>query len=472
MKVLYVVTEAFPFAKEGGLGEVAGEFPEALAGRGVDVRVIMPLYDGIPEEYRKQMEFLISYPVQLALETAYCGLYRMRHRGAWWYFIENDHCFGRGKLYGFADDDMRFAFFSKAVCIGLRYMDWRPEVIHCNDWQTALVPFYLRDYYTQNPAASSPIKTVFTIHNVEFQGNFSFHTLTDVFGLSGILFAEGTMELEGSVNLMKGAIETADRLTTVSPTYARELTAPDAAGPLAEVIASHEIHGILNGIPWAASPSRNPLMKIPYDRDSVEKKTDNKLAMQAHYGLRESRNTPVFGCVSRVLPRKGFDLLAEALPKYLERGCQLVMTGEGEPEILARMQELQKRFPESMVILPYTEANAAEIFSAADFLLMPSLEEPCGTAQMLAMGYGTVPVVRATGGLKDTVRPFDGEHPDGCGFVFSEYSVAALEGALDQGLQAYDDPELFDAIRRGCMALEFTWDGPAAAYEALYASML
>ncbi len=472
MKVLYVVTEAFPFAKEGGLGEVAGEFPEALARRGVDIRAVMPLYDGISDQYREKMEFLISYPVQLALETAYCGLYRLRMRDVWWYFIENDRCFGRGKLYGFADDDMRFAFFSKAVCIGLRYIDWRPEIIHCNDWQTALVPFYLRDYYTQNPMTAKPIKTVFTIHNVEFQGNFSFHTLTDVFGLSGILFAEGTMELEGSVNLMKGAIETADRLTTVSPTYARELTAPDAAGPLAEVIASHEIHGILNGIPWAAAPSRNPLVKTPYDRNSVERKSENKLAVQEKYGLPESRSRPMFGCVSRVLARKGFDLLAEILPKYLERGCQLVMTGEGDQEILSRMQILQEQHPNNMVILPYTEENAAEIFSAADFLLMPSKEEPCGTAQMLAMGYGTVPVVRATGGLKDTVRPFDADHPDGCGFVFADYSVSSLDDAMEHALEVFGDTETFASIQRGCMALEFTWDGPAAAYEALYASIL
>ncbi len=471
MKVLYVVSEAFPFAKYGGLGEVAGEYPKAMAAQNVDVRVVMPLYQGISDVYREQMEFMISYPVNLALETAFCGLYKMEYEGVIWYFIENERCFGRDMLYGYPDDDMRFAFFSKAVCAMLRYLDWRPELIHCNDWQTALVPFYLRDYYAQNQSFR-PIKTVFTIHNVEFQGDFSYETLTDVFGLSGILFAEGTLELDGNVNLMKGAIETADCLTTVSPTYARELTAPDAAGPLAEVILSHDIHGIRNGIPEDVGPDRSALVRFPYDQNSLAKKRDNKRFMQENRGLVVEESAAVFGCVSRLLPRKGMDLLAQAIPAFLERGCELVMTGDGQPEILEQMQALQARYPDRMAILPYTEENAAEIFAGADFLLMPSLEEPCGTAQMQAMRYGTVPVVRATGGLRDTVAPFDGDHPLGCGLVFDDYTAQALTEALERAENLYSDPEAMEGLRRRGMETDVSWRKPAEEYQRLYESLI
>ena len=313
---------------------------------------------------------------------------------------------------------------------------------------------------------------MFTIHNVEFQGDFSYETLTDVFGLSGILFAEGTLELDGNVNLMKGAIETADCLTTVSPTYARELTAPDAAGPLAEVILSHDIHGIRNGIPEDVGPDRSALVRFPYDQNSLAKKRDNKRFMQENRGLVVEESAAVFGCVSRLLPRKGMDLLAQAIPAFLERGCELVMTGDGQPEILEQMQALQARYPDRMAILPYTEENAAEIFAGADFLLMPSLEEPCGTAQMQAMRYGTVPVVRATGGLRDTVAPFDGDHPLGCGLVFDDYTAQALTEALERAEKLYSDPEAMEGLRRRGMETDVSWRKPAEEYQRLYESLI
>ena len=471
MDILYTVSEAYPYAKNGGLGDVAGSYPKALAKKGVDIRVILPLYDAVSEELHGQMELISNFTLQLSLETVYCGLHRLFADGVTWYFIENDYYFYRGKLYGFDDDDARFAFFSKAVCESLRHLGWRPDIIHCNDWQTALIPFYLQDYRLQHPEASL-IRTMFTIHNVEYQGNFSYHTLTDTFGLSGALFAEGTVELDGSVNLMKGAIEIADCLTTVSPTYAKELTAPDAAGPIAQVIASHKIYGIRNGIAEDANPFDNVFVHRPYDQESIEEKIYNKLWMQEMNGLYVSETAPVFGCVSRLLPRKGFRLLIEVLPEFLEQGCQLVLTGDGKTEIVAHLKDLKNRFPKQVSLAPYSDKNAVEIFSSADFFLMPSYEEPCGTAQMQAMRYGTVPIVRATGGLKDTVLPYDERNSEGFGFVFEEYSADALRDALSRALKIYQDVDTYEEIQKRCMSQDFSWEQPVQTYLKLYQELI
>ncbi len=471
MDILYAVSEAYPFAKNGGLGDVAGSFPKALAKQDVDIRVILPLYDTIPEAYRAQMELVSNFTLELALETLCCGLYRLYSGGVTWYFLENDHFFRRGKLYGCEDDDARFAFFSKAVCESLAHLDWQPDVIHCNDWQTALVLFYLQDLRLKDPRRQLP-RTVFTIHNVEYQGNFSYHTLTDVFGLSGILFAEGTMELDGSVNLMKGAIETADCLTTVSPSYAKEIKAPDAAGPIAEVIASHDIYGICNGLDDDVNPFDCPMIHRPYDRDSVGEKVFNKLWMQEMHGLQVEETIPVLGCVSRLLPRKGLELLADVLPEFLAQGCQLVLTGDGRQELVDRFLALKKRFPGQVDLMPYSEEHAVEIFASSDLFLMPSVEEPCGTAQMQAMRYGTVPVVRATGGLKDTVRPYDASHPDGTGIMFSDYTAKALSEAISRGLSLCGNQMEYEAMQQRCMAEDFSWNGPVRQYLALYQKLL
>ena len=297
MNILYAVSEAFPFAKDGGLGDVAYAFPQTVRNLGQDIRVMMPLYDTIPQKYRDQMELLTNFTLDVAIQPLYCGLYRLVLRGVTYYFVENDVYFMRGKLYGCHDDGARFAFFSKAVCESIRFLGWMPDIVHCNDWQTALVLFYLRDKVLKNPALW-PIRTVFTIHNVEYQGDFSYQTLTDVFGLSGVLFSQGTLELDGDVNLMKGAIEIADCVTTVSPTYAKELAAPDASGHLSQVIADHQIVGIRNGIHEEINPFDSPFVHRPYTVDSVDERVFNKLWMQENMSLRVREETPVLGCVS------------------------------------------------------------------------------------------------------------------------------------------------------------------------------
>lgn len=472
MNILYAVSEAFPFAKDGGLGDVAYAFPQTVRNMGQDIRVVMPLYDTIPTHYREQMELISNFTLNVSFQTLYCGLYRLEFRGVTVYFVENDVYFMRGQLYGCRDDDARFAFFSKAVVESIRYMDWTPDVVHCNDWQTALVLFYLRDKQMKNPALR-PIHTVFTIHNVEYQGNFSYQTLTDVFGLSGVLFSQGTLELDGKVNLMKGAIEIADRVTTVSPAYARELKAPDASGNLAEVIAAHEIVGIRNGIHGEINPFDCPHVHRPYTADTVDERVFNKLWMQENMSLKLGEDIPVLGCVSRLLPRKGFDLLAEVLPEYLSRGAELVVCGNGKRDIKQLLQGLEEQYPEQVAVISYSEAHAAEVLSSIDLFLMPSVVEPCGTAQLQAMRYGAVPLVHATGGLRDTVKPYDDQHPDGWGFVFEDYTPEALKAAMDTALSAYyEDGALWERLQKRCMAQDFSWDEPAKAYIALYQDLL
>ena len=429
------------------------------------------MYDIIPAEYRDRMELVENFTLELGLQTLYCGLYQLEYQGVTWYFVENDVFFRRGRLYGCADDDARFAFFCKAVCEALKRLDWVPEILHCNDWQTALIPFYLENERLQHPRLQR-VRTMFTIHNAEFQGDFSYHTLTDVFGLSGVLFSEGTVELDGSVNLVKGAIEKADCITTVSPSYAAELTAPNAVGPIAQVIASHQVTGILNGLSDEQNPYDSRLTHRPYSVDSVEEKVFNKLWMQELRGLKVQEDAPVFGCVSRLIPRKGFELLCQVLPEFLEQGAQLVVTGDGQREILSLLEDLRRRFPGQVALAPYTEENAVEIFSSADLFLMPSLEEPCGTAQMQAMRYGTVPVVHLTGGLKDTVKPYDKDHPDGWGFGFEDYSAGAMREALVQALTVYWNTGEWETLEKRCMSRDFSWREPVAAYQALYHSLL
>lgn len=471
MNILYAVSEAFPFAKDGGLGDVAYAFPQTVRTMGQDIRVMMPLYDTIPQKYRDQMELMTNFTLDVAIQPLYCGLYRLELRGVTYYFVENDVYFMRGKLYGCHDDGARFAFFSKAVCESIRYLDWMPDIVHCNDWQTALVLFYLRDKRLKNPALR-PIRTVFTIHNVEYQGDFSYQTLTDVFGLSGVLFSQGILELDGEVNLMKGAIEIADCVTTVSPSYAKELGAPDASGQLSHVIAAHEIVGIRNGIHDGINPFDCPHVHRPYTADSVDERVFNKLWMQENMSLRVQEDVPVLGCVSRLLPRKGFELLVEVLPEFLEQGVEVVICGNGKRDVKQALQQLEERFPEQVAVISYSEASAAEVLSSIDLFLMPSLIEPCGTAQLQAMRYGAVPLVRATGGLKDTVKPYDSEHPDGWGFVFEDYTPDALRGALRKALKIYQDGETWEDLEKRCMNQDFSWNQPAKDYIRLYEKLL
>ena len=471
MKVLYAVSEAFPFVKNGGLGDVAYAFPQKVWEQGEDIRLILPLYDVIPERYRDRMELMTNFTLNLALDTYYCGLYRLELEGRTSYFVENHKFFTRGKLYGCSDDDSRFAFFCKAVVESLRFLEWTPDVIHCNDWQTALILFYLEDARLHNRSFPK-IRTVFTIHNVEQQGDFSYDTLTDVFGLSGVLFSSGTLEMQGKVNLMKGAVSLADCVTTVSQTYAKELMCQTGPGEIGEVLGGRHIIGIRNGLHQALNPGDAKTVHHPYDENTVAEKVENKLWMQERLGLVKCESAPLFGCLSRLMQRKGFELVLAVMPELLRNGAQLVVVGDGDREIAGAIRTLKEEFPQQVELLPYSEENSETLFSGADVFLMPSAVEPCGTSQLQAMRYGTVPVVHATGGLKDTVKHFDAENPEGYGFVFAQYSEEGLMEAIRQALCTYGDKMVWESMQKRCMQQIFSWDEPAEEYRKLYASIL
>ncbi len=467
MQVLYVVSEAFPFVQEGELGIVAGAFPVVLAEKGIDIRVIMPMYDTILPSLVQQMKKQIHFFAKFSEKVYLCNLYIIEQKGVIWYFLDNDHFFHRGKLYGCEDDERRFAFFSVAVCEAMKVMKWVPDIIHCNDWQTAMIPVCLQGSYSF--LNQKRVKIVYTIHNLTFPTNLNgCNTLTERISLPDDM--GNFLEANGSMNLIKAAVFFSDCITTVSPTYAKKLMASDSGMSLSGTLSDKEIYGICNGI--NINPMNTPMVHRPYDSDSVEEKVFNKLWMQEMHCLEVYEDAPVFGCVSRLMSEKGFDLLLQVLPEFLESGCQFVLTGDGDYRIVEQLNVLKARYPRQVSITTYSEKNAIEIFSSVDIFLMPSLEGLCGISQMLAMQFGAVPVVYATDGLKDTVDPYDEMHPDGCGFVFENYTAEAFAESIRQAVWVYWDTERFETLQRRCKARDFSWNEPVKAYIRLYQDLL
>ncbi len=470
MKILYAASEAAPFAKTGGLGDVAGSLPVALAERGHDVRVILPLYSSMDYRLRQKMQFRLYTYVFLSWRRQYCGLFELKDRGVTYYFIDNEYYFARERLYGHYDDGERFAFFSRAVVHLLPLLDWRPDVIHANDWQTALIPIYLRHSAS---ADISSIKSVFTIHNIEYQGIYGAGTMSDLFGLPSELFTGGQMECDGCVNLMKGAIYHADALTTVSPTYAKELCLPEYAHGLHDIIKanSHKLTGIVNGIDLTVyDPSTDEAICAPFSAEDMSGKAKCKEELQRTLGLRPDPKVPVIACVSRLVSHKGFDLVLDALEDIMSRNVQFVVLGTGEWSYEQQFSDAQSRYQGRLdAHILYSGALASRIYAGADIFLMPSKSEPCGLAQMIAMRYGTLPVVRSTGGLRDTVVPYGEAGANG--FAFEEYTAEAMLAALDSALRVYGGEE-WKKLRDTAMKTDFSWKKSADKYISLYSELI
>ncbi|MDR1132389.1 MAG: glycogen synthase [Oscillospiraceae bacterium] len=470
MKVLYAASEAAPFVKTGGLADVAGSLPKALSGEGADIRVILPLYASIAERWRLKMNFCFYTYIEVAWRRQYCGVFSLDHDGVIWYFIDNEYYFKRGSVYGCYDDGERFAFFSKAVTAVLPRLGWQPEVIHCNDWQTALIPLYAG----QDASADfDGIKTVFTIHNIEYQGRFGKEALGDVFGLSDALYQSGILRCENGVSLMKGAIYRADHVTTVSPSYAAELKDPYYACGLHEVIAdnAYKLTGILNGLDTAHyDPAKDPLIGTHYSPENPAGKTQCRAALSAALGL-GGGDAPVIACVSRLVGHKGFDLVAEALDRLVSRSIKLVILGTGEERFERFFREAENRYKGTVSAnIMYSERRASLVYAGADMLLMPSKSEPCGLSQMIAMRYGTLPIVHEVGGLKDTVRPYPGA--DANGFSFLWYSADDMLQAIDRAIEAWRYPEKRRALILRGMREDLSWTRSAKTYIALYHSLI
>lgn len=477
-KILFVGAEIMPFAATGGLGDVLGSLPAAIKaemGEEGDIRAVMPLYSNVGETWREKMTQEMVFEVKLSWRNQYCGVYSLVKDGVTFYFIDNEYYFKRKALYGEFDDGERYAFFCKAVLEMLCRMDWKPDVLHAHDWQGALSIVYLcRKYRLVEGFAD--IKTVYTIHNIEYQGKYDFSILGDVFDL--MPSEHGLMDYNGCINLMKAAIVCADKVNTVSPRYAEELLAGENAHGLSHIlnIYSDKFTGILNGIDYDYyDPQTDPAIEKKFGSDgAVEGKAENKLALQRATGLPERTDIPMVAIISRLATHKGLDLVTEIAVRLLEKDIQLVVLGKGESSYENFFIGLERRFPEKMrALIQYDRDLSKRIYAAADIFVMPSKSEPCGLAQMIASHYGAFPVVRETGGLYDSIKGYwkhDGII-DGNGFTFANYSSAELLDRILAAVDVWNDGETKKAFTKKIMETDFSWGASAKRYIDLYASI-
>ncbi len=473
--VLFVASEAWPFAGTGGLGEVIGSLPKALNDLGnVEARVIIPLYENLPEEYRRELRFVCAIKVPLAWRNQYCGLLELEHDGVKFWFVDNEYYFKRSGLYGYGDDGERFAFFSRAVLELLPNLDWKVDILHCNDWHTALVPIYYK-LFTQYREGLGGIKTIFTIHNIEYQGQFSRDILEDLFGIP---FREYmSIEHHGCINLMKGAIDYADSVSTVSNSYAGEIMNAEYAHGLEQVLLrnAYKLRGILNGIDTDTyNPETNGSLFKNYDVKTVgEFKKDNKLGLQHMLDLPVDASVPMVAMITRLVSHKGVDIVRGAFDRIMQSGVQFVVLGTGDLDHENFFRHMQHVYGNRVrAVIAFNKDMAQKIYAAADVFVMPSRSEPCGLSQMMAMRYGTIPVVRATGGLKDSVEDC-GDGDTGNGFVFDDYSSGALLHAVDRAVGLFRDyNDKWVGLRERAMKCDFSWQKSAKAYNDYYEEVL
>ena len=473
MKILFAASEVAPFIKTGGLADVAGSLPQALAKEGNDVKVILPLYEGIGEDWRSQMTFKMYFNVTLSWRQVYCGIFELEREGVTYWFVDNEYYFKRWQLYGHFDDCERFAFFSRAIIETPGHLDWAPDVIHCNDWQTALVPVYLLEDKYRIPQLANA-KSVFTIHNIEYQGRYGDQVLQDVIGLDKSYFNEGMLAYFSDVNLMKGAIMASNFVTTVSPTYAQELRTPFYAHGLDGVInmQSGKLEGIINGIDTELyNPEKNPGLAKNFTAKSPAKgKAACKLALQQAVGLQENPDVPIIACVSRLVGHKGFSLVADALNDIMGQDVQMIVLGTGDWQYEETFRHAQSQYPGRFAAqLTYSAPLSTMIYAGADMFLMPSISEPCGLSQIIAMRFGTVPIVRETGGLKDTVTPYNKYEGTGRGFTFQNINAGDMVWVIREAVELYhNNKEAWSGLMKEGMTADFSWSSSAKKYLDIY----
>lgn len=467
MKTLFVTSEAYPFAVSGGLGDVSGALPAALRSRFIGCRVVMPLYEDIKEEYKSQMKFLGSLSVPVSWRRQYCGVFEAKYNGVTYYLLDNQYYFKRKGLYGYYDDAERFAFFSRAALEILPLIDYKPDIIHCNDWQAALLPTYYHLFYSGMQGYEN-IKTVLTIHNIQYQGKYGREILGDVLGIPED--AASLLENDGCVNILKGGIETAHAVTTVSPTYAREILDPWYSYGLDSILKerSYKLRGIINGIDVDVyNPATDPMIAAPYSAEDRSGKAQNKRALQEQMGLPVREDIPLIGIVSRLVSQKGLDLVQYALPELMNQDIQLVILGSGDWAYESYFDEMAAKYPDKIGLkVGFIPALAHQIYAGADLFLMPSKFEPCGLAQLISLRYGTLPIVRETGGLKDTV--FDCGGQEGNGFTFQTYNGDDMKDAVLRAVALYHNKEAWEEAVTRAMNCDHSWGQSAGEYAKLY----
>ena len=465
-----------PFSATGGLGDVLGSLPAALAASGeADVRVVLPLYAALSQEWRKQLKEEAVFYVPLAWRQQYCGIYSLQKDGVTYYFIDNEYYFKRPNLYGFYDDKERYAYFCMAVMELMEKVDFFPDVLHAHDWQAALSVVYLNCLYRRRPGYEN-IRTVFTIHNIEYQGKYDFAILGDVFGLGE---NEHTlMEYGGCINLMKAAVECADRVSTVSPRYAEEIRTAEYAHGLETCLNrnAHKVCGILNGIDYVYyDPQTDKAIAQKFTSRSLHNKAKNKLALQKEPGLPQREDVPMMAVISRLAAHKGLDLVTACIDEIVANNdVQLVVLGKGEAGFEDFFTDLQNRYPDKVrALITYDRDLSKRIYAATDIFLMPSKSEPCGLSQMIASRYGAIPVVRETGGLYDSIKPYwiEGKTIHGNGFTFANYNAYELKERTEAALAVWNDPDARKKLVAKIMKTDFSWSASAVKYMEMYAGI-
>ncbi|QFT90324.1 Glycogen synthase [Bacillus sp. THAF10] len=475
MKVLFVVAECVPFVKSGGLGDVAGALPKELKKLGTDVRVILPKYGQIPDVYQNKMKRIQTTFVDVGWRRQYCGIDELTLDEVTYYFVDNEYYFKRDSLYGHYDDGERFSFFSRAVLESMTLIDFVPDVIHCHDWHTGMVNFILEREYKTNPRFEH-IQSVFTIHNLQFQGIFPRSILQDLLKISDSYFHPDQLEFYGNVNFMKAALVASGLITTVSPTYKDEIQTEYFGEKLDGVLRnrSDALIGIINGIDDELyNPATDEWIERKYSSQELKMKKQNKTSLQQLCGLPVNDETPIIAMVSRLTKQKGLDLVTRVLHEVLHDDVQIVILGTGEPSFEHYFRELQYRFPKKVrTFIGFDEPLAHQIYAGADMFLMPSQFEPCGLGQLIALRYGTIPIVRETGGLNDTVHSYDETTLEGNGFTFTNFNAHDMLFTIRRAISFYEQPEVWKGIVKEAMSRDYSWAKSAFKYNQLYSTLM
>jgi len=470
MNVLFAASECAPFIKTGGLGDVIGALPNELQQEGVHVSVILPKYGDLAETYKEQLVLERIIEVPLGWRRQYCGIEKLVHNGISYYFLDNEYYFKRYGSYGFYDDGERFAFFSRAVLEAVPYLDKKPDVIHCHDWQAGPIPLLLKAHYSNQPDYQD-IKTVFTIHNLRYQGVFPKSVLGELLDVSDRYFHIDGVEFYGNVNYLKAGLAFSDTITTVSPTYANEIQTPYFGEELDGYLRKRnfELHGIVNGIDHKAyDPATDNAIFTSYD--SYEGKMKNKRALQEHLGLPVNEQIPVVSMITRLVDQKGIDLVLHVFEEILKQNVQFVLLGTGESHYEDAFREMAYRYPTKVSTnIFFDEGLSRKIYAGSDLFLMPSQFEPCGIGQLLAFRYGTLPIVRETGGLKDTVQPYNEFTDQGNGFSFTNYNAHDMLYTIERAIWFYRfQPKKWRELSEKALKLDFSWGASSKEYVKLY----
>ncbi|MGT2742018.1 glycogen synthase GlgA [Streptococcus plurextorum] len=472
MKLLFVAAEGAPFAKTGGLGDVIGALPKSLAQKGHEVAVVLPYYDVVDAKFGHQVEDLLSFYTAVGWRRAYVGIKKLVRDKVTFYFIDNQQYFFRGKVYGDWDDGERFAFFQLAALEMMERVSFIPDILHVHDYHTAMMPFLLKEKYHWIEAYRR-IKSIFTIHNIEFQGQFDPIILGDLFGVGHERYADGTLRWNNCLNWMKAAILYADRVTTVSPSYASEIQTPAFGKGLDQMMRmeSGKLSGIVNGIDTALfDPETDAMLPHHFSSKDLSGKAKNKSALQERLGLPVRDDVPLIGIVSRLTDQKGFDLVVNELHNILQYDVQIALLGTGYDAYEQSFAWFGQTYPHKLSAnLTFDLTLAQQIYAGADLFLMPSAFEPCGLSQMMAMRYGTLPLVSEVGGLRDTVTPYNAFDQTGTGFTFGEFSGYWMTKTLELALEVYHNrPDDWKMLQQNAMTRDFSWDTASQAYMELY----